>query len=259
MVNFSRSPDAVHIHRNILTKSWEEWLVEKAILDLKKVQMKKEIKCKRKMEEKQKAEEQRKRRQQELENRKRWLTEKNYELEKKRKEEAAQKEYEKLKEKQKMELIESKSKAAYEKWMAVKMEAVKKKKSKENEQKTEFEKKEIERRRCNQEAYNEWLEKSKKRKENTESKGSLKKKHGTNIENYFEIMTVAKPSYVNPVEWQGVLDESKSRNTSRGRQISCPFQSPPLLWRDYETRSSGSNANGELAQSKYSIVRRKRC
>lgn len=230
--------DSIHGNKQILTKSWEEWLIEKAVDDLKKLQTKRESRWKKKIEVQQRMEEKKQQKIKESENRERWLSEKNYEHEKKKKEEAAQKEYEQLKEKQKMELIQSKSKLAYEKWIANKTELMKQQKMNEKQLKMELHDKEMEKRKCNEEAYKNWLQKSKSK---SEKQKSAKKKKRSNIEDYYEKMNMKRPGYFNPVAWKGVLDDSKSRKFPKRFKERTAFQSPPLLWKDYEERSDKTN------------------
>ena len=208
-------------------------MIEKAIDDLRKFQIKKEKRQKKKIEDQQKLEEKRQRQQKEAENRERWLTEKNYEFEKKVKEKAAQKEFEKLKERQKRELVESKSRAAYEKWLKNKKEMMKQQNLKEKQHKVELREKAIERQRLNEDAYHKWMH---RHRANQTKQKIYDDKPVSGLEDYCKRLTGASPSYVNPVPWNGVLDDAQQNTCSRANRESSTFQSPPLLWKDYEER-----------------------
>ena len=208
-------------------------MIEKAVDDLRKLQIKKEIYQKKKLEEQQKLEDKRKRQTKEAENRERWLNEKNYELVKRMKEEAAQKEFEYLKERQKRELIESKSKIAYDKWLTTKEDTIKEQKRREKQCKSESRERAIERQKVNEEAYQKWLRKSRKK---ATTRKTYDEEPMFGPENYCKRITGASPSYVNPIPWRGVLDNKNQRILSERCRERIEFQSPPLLWKEYDKR-----------------------
>ena len=187
------------------------------------------------MEKRKQNEEERQKRKKAVENRERWLNEKNYELEKRVREEAAQREYESLKERQKRELIENKSKIAYEKWLKDKSEVLKQQKLKEKQRKIELREKMIERQRENDEAYQNWLQENRRKKK---ERKRYNDKHESSFEECYKKIVGESPSYVNPIPWRGVLDDVKQKSLPRKGRERTEFQSPPLLWRDYEARIS---------------------
>lgn len=77
--------------------TWEEWLMDKALLDIQKITVKKEEKKKLHLERMKKEEEKQRKIIFAKENREEWLKNKIFELQKKKKEEDAQIEFEKLK------------------------------------------------------------------------------------------------------------------------------------------------------------------
>ena len=214
-----------------LTKSWEEWIIEKAIEDLKIIQLKRELKMKKKIEYKLKKEEKQRKKKQEEDNRKRWLAEKNYEYEKRKKEIAAQKEFEKLKGEQQKEIIRTKSKIAYERWLKEKEEKMKEKVSEEKQKSLEMREKGIERRKASQLAYENWLRSAKAEKKKKESR----KRINEASDEYFRKLTGAMPSYVNPETWNGTFEQQNLHSFSNLKE-KRPYQSPPLLWKDYYER-----------------------
>ena len=227
-------------------------MIEKAVEDLKNLQIKKEIIQKKKLEKQQMLEDKRKKQRKEAENRERWLNEKNYELVKKIKEEAAQKEFENLKEKQKRELIESKSKIAYDKWLTKKEEMMKEQKCKEKQRKFESRERAIERQKVNEEAYKKWLRKNRMK---IRTRKIYDEDPMFGLENYYKRITGASPSYVNPVPWRGVLDDTNKRTLSERFKERTEFRSPPLLWKEYDKRLGRNGLNAKETRASSSRMR----
>ena len=226
--------------QQVFTKSWEEWLIEKTVDDLKKIQIRKEIRKRNEDEERRKQEEKRRKEIEEKDNRKRWISAKDYENEKRRKELAAQKEFENLKQRQKREMTEAKSMEAFEKWKKRKREISKEQIAKEGRKRQEMSREEIKRREQNKEAYDKWLEKVKKETHEKKTRGKhIKPNNGS----YFEKMVGATPSYINPIPWKGTLDKRHSSYNEPIRfKSGQTYQSPPLLWKEHEKRVEESKS-----------------
>lgn len=226
--------------QQVFTKSWEEWVIEKTIDDLKKIQIRKEIRKRNEDEERRKRKEKRRKEIVEEDNRKRWISAKDYENEKRRKELAAQKEFETLKQRQRREMIEAKSREAVEKWKERKREIIKEQIAKEVRKRQEMSGEEVKRREQNKEAYDKWLEKVKKEKHEKKAKEqNIKPSNG----DYFEKMVGAIPSYVNPIPWKGTLDKRHSMYYEPTRfRNGQAYPSPPLLWKEHEKRVEQSKS-----------------
>eukprot|EP00794_Sanderia_malayensis_P012782 gene12782-14093_t len=237
-------------HRKIFTKSWEEWLIEKAVEDLKKVELSKDVKRQKRLAQFKKREEKVEIERKAEENRLRWLAQKNFEQKKEKKERAAQLEYDKLKKQQSEQIINNKAKKAYDEWLETKKAESKVQKEKERQEKLEQNKKKIIQARLNEISYRKWKQKTKKRLKQRPNSATSSDNIG--YYDYYIRANVPEPGYVNPAPWQGVVDSRTDEFRRRYREDQC-FQSPPLLWKDYEDRSRKKQIERKSAAKKTTI------
>lgn len=243
-------------HPKVLTKSWEEWVIDKALGDLKNTQIQKEERQKKKLEEKAANEEKIKRDKRIEENRLKWLSQKKYECEKQENEKAAQKEYERLKREQKQDIISTRAKQAYDEWVKKKEEHQLESKAKQQQHTIEMRQKLIKRRQLNDTAYKKW---QKKVKPELKERPKTAPYSNNDLLGYSGRAVGPLPGYVNPVAWQGLAEDPlSSQSPSEFFRGYNKFQSPPLLWKNYEERLKHKSTNKHNLRADCKSVEQKR-
>ena len=209
--------------------SWEEWLVKKAIDDMKKIKIEKEEEKTKKKEIERKENEKKLKMSLAEEKRKEWLEMKYFELGKERKAKAAQKQYEKLKAQQIKEISEIKSTERYAQWLEDKKIKEQEAKEKRKQEMLKAREEQIKRKAQNEVAFEKWLEDAKVRLKNNGNRSS------DCTDNYNDRISGPSPGYVNPVPWIGPKVRRFSFTQSSFRRDKI-YQSPPLLWRDHDNK-----------------------
>lgn len=136
-----------------------------------------------------------------------------------------------------MDLLEKKSRERYEKWRQEVKERDKEKRDQNKIEEQTRQKEILNKKLASEEAYREWLKKSKKKKR--PSRNTYGYSEGS-LFSYYDMGSTPPPSYMNPMPWvANVTNSAKDKKNLRQRE----FSSPPMLWKEIEERKGKQNRN----------------
>ncbi|XP_012560155.2 coiled-coil domain-containing protein 34 isoform X1 [Hydra vulgaris] len=230
--NKANNNQSSNMHDTSQKKSWDDWVLNKALLDLKKKDLKKKKKNDELIEKKKLLDEKAKKEQLAKEVREEWLKKKIYLAAKMKKEAAAQDEFERLKSAQKKEVVYQRSKESLSKWLEEKKNRDHQMKLTKNEARRQTEIEKIN--KCIQSdiIYKNWLNEAKKKK--LPGRYSYGYANGS-LFTYYDMTATPNPSFTNSEPW---LDQSGSDSVNEKIELFC---SPPMLWKDVNTRQQAKD------------------